>query len=231
MSEKLDIGAVRSLKIDVLTETGWFDDARFKQNMAAYGGSEQTQYRIAWDADNAGGYAALLTITLCDDDQRKILLDTGWNTEWMDYVFARHGVDHMLERGEIDCLVLSHWHLDHFWGIESALKHNPRLKIFAPATWRAEDRALLKDGADIRVEDTSGRVVSICRNGVPHEGNLILTEAQGEDGSGLYRLMPGVACTCSMPRSCCRSGAKTFSTSTSRAKESLPSPAAAIRGS
>ena len=32
MSDKLDIGAVASLKIDVLTETGWFDDARFKQN-------------------------------------------------------------------------------------------------------------------------------------------------------------------------------------------------------
>ena len=33
---KLDIGAVKSLKIDVLTETGWFDNARFKQNMADY---------------------------------------------------------------------------------------------------------------------------------------------------------------------------------------------------
>jgi 7,8-dihydropterin-6-yl-methyl-4-(beta-D-ribofuranosyl)aminobenzene 5'-phosphate synthase len=193
MSDRLDIGAVRSLKIDVLTETGWFDDARLKQNMAAYGGPEQTQYRIAWDAENAGGYAALLTVTLRDGDQRRILLDTGWDTEWMDYVFARHGVDRMLGRGEIDCLVLSHWHLDHFWGIESTLKHNPRLKIYAPATWRAEDRALLKEGADIRVEDTSGRLVTICRNDVPHEGDLILTEVQGEDGSGLYRLMPGVA--------------------------------------
>ena len=38
-----------------------------------------------------------------------------------------------------------------------------------------------------------GRTVSICRNGVPHEGDLILTEAQGEDGSGIYRLLPGVA--------------------------------------
>ena len=42
MGEKLDIGAVAGLKIDVLTETGWFDDARFKQDMADYGGSEQT---------------------------------------------------------------------------------------------------------------------------------------------------------------------------------------------
>ena len=28
---------------------------------------------------------------------------------------------------------------------------------------------------------------------MPHEGELVLTEAQGEDGSGIYRLLPGVA--------------------------------------
>ncbi|MGA7455120.1 MAG: hypothetical protein WBW73_29050 [Rhodoplanes sp.] len=74
MSNKLNIGAVASLKIDVLTETGWFDDAKFKQNMAEYGGAEQTQYRVAWDAENAGGYAALLTITLLDGAQSPVRL-------------------------------------------------------------------------------------------------------------------------------------------------------------
>lgn len=120
MLEKQDIGTVESLRIDVLSETGWFDDTRFKADMAAGGGSEQSQYQIAWDAENAGGYSALLTLTLADGDVRRILLDTGWNTTWMDFVFAHHGVDAMLERGEIDAMVLSHWHLDHFWGIESA---------------------------------------------------------------------------------------------------------------
>ena len=32
-----------------------------------------------------------------------------------------HGVDRMLERGEIDFVVLSYWHLDHYWGIESTV--------------------------------------------------------------------------------------------------------------
>ena len=41
--------------------------------------------------------------------------------------------------------------------------------------------------------DRDGKAVSICRNSVPHEGDLILTGAEGEDGSGIYRLMPGVA--------------------------------------
>src|SRR5207342_1604250 len=71
MGERLDFGEVAGLRVDVISETGWFDDARFKQDMADYGGSEQTQYRVAWDRDNAGGYAALLTITLVDGDVKK----------------------------------------------------------------------------------------------------------------------------------------------------------------
>jgi 7,8-dihydropterin-6-yl-methyl-4-(beta-D-ribofuranosyl)aminobenzene 5'-phosphate synthase len=193
MDDRLDIGTVRGLKIDVLSETGWFDDSRFKENMAAHGGSEQSQYRIAWDPSNAGGYAALLTLTLTDGEQRKILLDTGWSNDWMDYVFARHGVDAMLERGEIDLMVPSHWHLDHFWGIQSTLRHNPGLKIYAPASWRAEDRALLRERAEFRVEDCSGRRVAICKNEVAHTGDLVLTREEREDGSGIYRLLPGVA--------------------------------------
>ena len=95
--------------------------------------------------------------------------------------------------GEIDFMVLSHWHLDHFWGIESTLKHNPRLTIYAPATWRPEDRLLLTEKGNIQVEDHQGRSISICRNDVPHEGELILTKSEGESGEGLYRLLPGVA--------------------------------------
>jgi len=193
MSDRLNVGEVAGLRVDVISETGWFDDARFKQDMADGGGSEQTQYRIAWDRENAGGYAALLTITLLDGDEKKILLDTGWNTDWMDGAFARHGIDRMLERGEIDFMVLSHWHLDHFWGIESTLKHNPGLKIWAPGTWRPEDRVLLTEKGDFQVEDRQGRSISICRNAVAHEGELVLTQSEGESGEGLYRLMPGVA--------------------------------------
>jgi hypothetical protein len=98
VSDRLDIGEVAALRVDVISETGWFDDVRFKQDMADYGGSDQTQYAIAWDRENAGGYAALLTITQLDGDEKKILLDTGWNTDWMDEAFARQGIDQMLAR-------------------------------------------------------------------------------------------------------------------------------------
>jgi len=190
---RLDIGTVRGLKIDVLTETGWFDDAVMKDTMMAYGGPAASQYAVAWDRENAGGYAALITVTLADGDERRILLDTGWNTEWMDYVYARWGVDAMLTRGEIDMLVLSHWHLDHFWGIESALKHDPRLKILAPGTAYPEDLALLRERARHAATDHDGRTVHLCGNAVPHEGELVLTGPEGEDRSGVYRPFPGVA--------------------------------------
>ena len=38
----------------------------------------------------------------------------------------------MLERGEIDFIALSRWHLDHFSGIESTLKFAPDLTPYAP---------------------------------------------------------------------------------------------------
>ena len=111
----------------------------------------------------------------------------------MDYVFARHGVDQMLERGEIDFIVLSHWHLDHFWGIESTLKHNPRLTIYAPPhglrrTASARRKRKHRDSWIARERRCPSAGIACL-----HEGDLILTGAEGEDGGGIYRLMPGVA--------------------------------------
>ena len=44
MRGDLEFGAVEQLKIAVLSETGWFDDAEFKATMTAHGGSDQSQY-------------------------------------------------------------------------------------------------------------------------------------------------------------------------------------------
>lgn len=193
MDERQDIGTVEALRVDVLSETGWFDDDRFKADMAAGGGPASSQYRIAWDPENAGGYAALLTLTLAGGDEKRILLDSGWDTAWMDHVFARHGVDRLLAAGAIDLMVLSHWHLDHFWGIESTLKHAPALPLYAPATWKAEDRALLKERGRFTAVDAAGRRIAICGSAVRHEGPLELVTAAGHGDGGMVRLFPGVA--------------------------------------
>ena len=63
----------------------------------------------------------------------------------MDYVFTeKSNVAEMLKNDQIDFMVLSHWHLDHFWGIESTLKHRPDITLYAPHTCYPEDMSLLK---------------------------------------------------------------------------------------
>jgi len=176
---KEDIGEIKSLKVTVLSETSWFNNDIFKKNMMDGGGAMGNQYDTAWDKDNSGGYSALLEIEQLDGKKKKILLDTGWNNGWMDYVYKMHGIDQMIKKKEIDMMVLSHWHLDHFWGIESTLKHNPNITIYAPSTHYPEDITLLKGG---KFEKAG------CANTVPHTGQLVECSADK-----LVKLMPGVA--------------------------------------
>jgi 7,8-dihydropterin-6-yl-methyl-4-(beta-D-ribofuranosyl)aminobenzene 5'-phosphate synthase len=191
-AKKITFGEVKSVKIDVLTETSWFDNDNLKAHMVDYGGAMTSQYAIPWDWDNAGGYAALITVTTLEGQERKFLLDSGWNNDWMDYIWEMNGIPEMLKSGEIEFMVLSHWHLDHYWGIESTLKHKPDITMYAPATYYPEDMQLLK-GAHLTAKDKEGKDVHICKNDHPHTGNLVLCEEKGETGDGIYRLMPGVA--------------------------------------
>ena len=178
-AKKEDIGEIKSLKVTVLSETSWFNNDIFKKNMMDGGGAMGNQYDTAWDKGNSGGYSALLEIEQLDGKKKKILMDTGWNNAWMDYVYKMHGIDQMLKNKEIDTMVLTHWHLDHFWGIESTLKHNPNITIYAPATHYPEDLQLLRGG---KFEKAG------CKNGTPHKGKLIEC-----DVSKVVKLMPGVA--------------------------------------
>ena len=190
--KKLDIGEVKSVKVDVLTETSWFDNDNLKQHIVDYGGAMTNQYDIPWDWDNSGGYAALLTVTTLEGKERKFLLDSGWNNEWMDYIWEMNNIPAMLKSGEIEFMVLSHWHLDHYWGIESTLKHKPDITMYAPKTYYPEDMKLLK-GGHLTAKDKEGKEIHICKNDHPHTGNLVLTSPDGDQGDGIYRLMPGVA--------------------------------------
>lgn len=189
---KVDFGEAKSVRVDVLSETSWFDNDRMKKPIVEYGGAMTNQYIIPWDWNNAGGYMALITVTGLDGKERKILLDSGWNNEWVDYIYEMNNIPAMLKSGEIEFLVISHWHLDHFWGIESTLKHKPDITIYGPATHFPEDMALLK-GAHLTAKDKEGKAHHICKNDVPHTGRFIECTPEGDMGDGIYRLMPGVA--------------------------------------
>lgn len=191
-AKMVEFGEVKSVRIDVLSETSWFDNDNLKQHMVDYGGAMTNQYAIPWDWDNAGGYMALLTVTTLEGKERKILMDSGWNNDWVDYIYEMNNIPAMLKSGEIELMVLSHWHLDHYWGIESTLKHKPDITMYAPGTYYPEDMALLK-GAHLTAKDKAGNDVHICKNDVPHQGKLVLCDPDGDQKDGIYRLMPGVA--------------------------------------
>jgi 7,8-dihydropterin-6-yl-methyl-4-(beta-D-ribofuranosyl)aminobenzene 5'-phosphate synthase len=191
--QKVDIGQIKGLTVEVLSETSWFDNAIFKKNIMDYGGSMTNQYTIPWDWDNAGGYMTKITVEPLEGEPKVLLMDTGWNNGWVDYIYdEKSDMGKLLTSGKVDTMILSHWHLDHYWGIESTLKRNPKITMYAPKTYFPEDMKLLKGGKNVATTK-DGKEVMINQNSVPHQGKLVLTDPKGEKGETIYRLMDGVA--------------------------------------
>jgi 7,8-dihydropterin-6-yl-methyl-4-(beta-D-ribofuranosyl)aminobenzene 5'-phosphate synthase len=117
--------------------------------------------------DNAGGFAAVVEMEDMDGKTHKYLLDSGWSYKWMDECFKREGVDKMLENGEIEALILSHEHFDHFWGLPVTLKYAPGIKIYAPDTFYPPGRQYIKDSG--------------------HKGEVVFFK------QGLNKIAPGMA--------------------------------------
>jgi len=103
------------------------------------------QMENAVHPENAGGFSALLDIELRDGSTKKILLDSGWSYDWMDKAFQRQGIDTMLANGEIDALVISHEHFDHFWGFPVTMKYAPDIDVYVPEGFYEEGYQYVKD--------------------------------------------------------------------------------------
>ncbi len=117
--------------------------------------------------DNAGGYSALVEVERLDGSKKKYLLDVGWSYDWIDKSYKREGIDKMLESGEIDTLIITHEHFDHFWGFPVAMKYNPNLTVIIPEGFYPEGLQYIKDSG--------------------HTGKLIIAK------NGLYQIEPGFA--------------------------------------
>ena len=127
----------------------------------------QFQMENAVHPENAGGYACLIDVELLDGSHKKILLDSGWAYNWMDECFKREGIDKMLMKKEIDFLVISHEHFDHFWGLPVTIKYYPDITIYVPEGFYPEGKQYLKDSG--------------------HRGKVITTKP------GLTPIFPGCA--------------------------------------
>ncbi len=202
-----DIGLCKSVKIINISETSWFDNGIFMQDVTGAGGLLVDQYTYNWapfgngkgigkgsyadgiskikhllphnlekaweiarensvHADNAGGFSCLVEIESLEGEITKYLFDTGWSYDWMDKSFQREGVDKMLANNEINSLILTHEHMDHYWGFPVPMKYNPNLSLYYPKTFYSEGRQYLKDSGHV------GKVTELEK--------------------GLHRLQPGV---------------------------------------
>lgn len=164
---KIDIGQCKSLKIKCISEVGWFDTEKMVSQLQTGGGMDANQWAIPWAPENGAGFCSLIDVETLTGRHHKFLLDTGWNNQYMDECFKREGIDSMLQSGEIDFLVISHEHLDHFWGLETVLKYNPDIKIIIPNTFYSEGKEFLK-GADFATPNQ--------HNKIPHKGELVQVE-------------------------------------------------------
>ena len=157
----LDIGTLNRLRILCISETGWFDTTTVFDDIRAAGGAEVDQYTIPWPpfgalhSENAAGFAALLDAETADGARHRLLFDTGWNPNWMDRRFAEEGIDQQLRDGQIEGLIISHEHFDHFWGIGSTLRHCPDITIYVPEGFHPRGLAFIAQ------QGHSGKVITI----------------------------------------------------------------------
>jgi len=107
--------------------------------------AHEFQMENAVHPENAGGYSCLIDVELLDGSRKKILLDSGWSYGWTDKCFKREGIDKMLANKEIDRLIISHEHFDHFWGLPVTMKYDPEIPLYVPDGFYPEGRQYIKD--------------------------------------------------------------------------------------
>jgi 7,8-dihydropterin-6-yl-methyl-4-(beta-D-ribofuranosyl)aminobenzene 5'-phosphate synthase len=173
------IGACRSVKVTSVSEIGWWNTERFVDDIKQSGGESACQWDMHFDPDNAAGSCSLLEVEGSQGGMTRILLDAGWNPEYISERFRTTGIDRLLREGRIDFMYLSHEHLDHYWGIEAVLKLAPEITILVPGTISDEGLGWLKGKAF----PAAG-----IENRVPHRGKVVRMLP-----GGIHRLAVGVA--------------------------------------
>ncbi|WP_319775317.1 MBL fold metallo-hydrolase [Breoghania sp.] len=104
-----------------------------------------TQEKLSLHPDNPGGYSCLIEVEDLDGSKHKYLLDAGWSYTWMDQSFKREAIDQMLAANEIEALILSHEHFDHFFGFPVVMKYNNTIPTYAHDGFYKEGMQYIKD--------------------------------------------------------------------------------------
>jgi len=203
-----DFGVCKSVKVTNISETSWFYNDVFMENVRAAGGLLVDQYTLNWaplgngkgagkgnyneamaklkpylprnlekaweiaeansiNPDNPGGFSCLIEVESMEGEVTKYLLDSGWAYPWMDQAFRREGIDKLLADNKIKALLVSHEHMDHYWGVPVTMKYRPDVTVYHPSSFFPTGRQYLKDSGH------TGKVVEVAK--------------------GLHKVQPGMA--------------------------------------
>lgn len=164
--DPFDIGECKSVKITCVSELKCFDLVKHYSVVKEAGGAKASQYDMNWSriSENNGGVIALIDLETTDGQHKKFLFDVGWGRDYTESQMKRNKIDQMLKNNEIEFAVISHEHLDHFFGLESVLKYNQNLKLYITDTFGPKGLALIK-GAEFKKPDAVNRY--------PHKGELV----------------------------------------------------------
>ena len=130
--EKIDFGACRSLKVTCVSEIGWADNQDMMQDISSGGGLAASQWRIPWREENARGSCSLLEVEGLDGARRRLLIDAGWNRDYMRERLAATGVAQLIAAGGVEALFITHEHIDHLFGLQAVLELKPDITIYIP---------------------------------------------------------------------------------------------------
>ena len=98
IGKKIDIGSCKSITVTCISEVGWWDTKKLYADIMT---GEGRQWNASYNMNNAAGVCNLIDMETLDGTHHKILLDAGWNKEYLEKRFKETGVDKMLQNKEI----------------------------------------------------------------------------------------------------------------------------------
>ena len=162
-----------------MSEIGWVNNDALMADIGAAGGIDGNQWGVPWHDENARGSCSLLEVELLDGARRRLLIDAGWNRDYMRQRLATTGVDKLLASGEIETLFITHEHMDHLFGLQAVLELRPDIAICVPATFKPQGYEFIA-GAEFPAAHAA--------NQIAHTGKVFRLEADG-----VHQLLPGLA--------------------------------------